>query len=132
MDMHNRTNIFNMASRPLIIYRVGIVSSCVAVAVGMSLLELIWCFCKVPDGHPGDRSPALGAGTGTHRQHGQRWGRCCSSASTNLLTTLGGKITKGEKTKVPASHGLCSEIFSSGVGLEIDICLPGSRLFSER
>lgn len=132
MDMHNRTNIFNMASRALIIHRLGIVSSCVAVAVGMSLLELIWCFCKVPDGHPGDCSPALGVGIGTAQAAQAATGKRCSSTSTNLLTTLGGKITKGQKMKVPVSHGLCSVIFSSGVGLKIDICLPGSRLFSER
>lgn len=49
MDVHNRTNNFNMASRTLIIDRVGIISSCVAVALGIfvfwsqfSALERCW------------------------------------------------------------------------------------------
>jgi len=65
-------------------------------------------------------------------QRGQRQGSPYSSTSTNLLTTLGEKSINGEKMEVPVSHGLCAEIFSSGVVLEIDIYHPGIRLFSER
>lgn len=56
-----------------------------------------------------------------HRRHGQRRGSLCSGASTNMLTTLGGKTIKGEKRRVPVSRGLSSEIFSSAVSLELDI-----------
>lgn len=73
MDMHNRTNIFNMASRTLIISRVGIISSCVAVAVGISVfwsqyiaLERCWIGPWRQQPWPGRSIRCSAGGTGSN------------------------------------------------------------------